>query len=241
MHPSPDSTSRSSGGVQGPSSLSPPGGVNSAGRRRRPLVRLLAIVAAIAIALSAGAMPAAANVRIDDTPVPFYARISGPAVVGGDGQVLHTDEWAAIPFYRPPECVPADFNLLDFFDIPGAFACGPQTVQTATVWRNGPETDEGPIHARSFGLGAVPVWFVSLPELEAAIADGELTIGELGALPSLILGEATFYSETLHPLPFAQNDRLVIVARGSLEDGRTFQLQAVASLDLLTHVRIAFR
>jgi hypothetical protein len=91
-------------------------------------------------------------------------------------EVLHTDDWAVIPFYRPPECVPADFNLLDFFDIPGAFLCGPQTVQTASIWRNGPGIDEAPIHAKSHGLGTMPVWFVSWPQLEAAIAAGVLTM-----------------------------------------------------------------
>jgi hypothetical protein len=37
-------------------------------------------------------------------------------------------EWAAIAFYRPPACVPDDFNLLDFFD-PNAMDCPSVTVQ----------------------------------------------------------------------------------------------------------------
>ena len=241
MHPSANATYRDRGSVRRPSSLSPPAGVESTGRRRRPLVRVLAIMAALAVALSMGTAPAAANVRIDGIAVPFYARIVGPQTTGAGFEVFHTDDWAAIPFYRPPECVPAEFNLLDFFDVPGAFGCNPMTVEQFTIWENGPETDPGPIHARSFGLGAVPVWFVAWPELEAAIADGELTIADLGALPSLIVGSATFYSETINPSPVAQNPRTVIVAHGSLEDGRTFQMQGVASLDVLVHVRITFR
>ena len=111
------------------------------------------------------------------------------------------------------------------FDFVGAFGCGPQTIGRATIWRNGPETDLGPIHTRSFGLGAVPVWFVRWPELEVAIADAELTIGELSSLPSLLVGSATFYSETLNPTPGAQNPRIVVLGDGSLDDGRAFQMR----------------
>jgi hypothetical protein len=39
----------------------------------------------------------------------FYARIE-------PGFVVHTDDWATIVLYRPRECVPDDFNLLDFYD-----------------------------------------------------------------------------------------------------------------------------
>lgn len=201
----------------------------------------MAILASLALLLGIGAAPTAANVRLDDVGVPFYARIVGPHVTGSGLEVFHTDEWAAIPFYRPPECVPADFNLLDFFDVPGAFACNPMTIEQSTIWKHGPETDPAPIHARSFGLGAVPIWFVSWPALQAAAADGELTIGELSALPSLLVGSASFYSETLHPSEAAQVPLTVIVARGWLEEGHAFRLQGVGSQAAeLIHVRIEF-
>ena len=205
----------------------------------RPRLRLLAVLVALAITLSLGVAPASANVRIADDQIPAYARIAAGPVTGGVDEVYHTDDWAVIPFYRPPECVPADFNLLDFFDIPGAFFCGPQTVQTATIWRNGPGIDDAPIHAKSSGLGAMPIWFVSWPELEVAIADGVLTIGELGSLPSLVKGTASFYTETLHP---GQIPLTVFVARGTLDDGGAFAAQATRSggAGRLTHVRIAF-
>lgn len=209
--------------------------------RRQPWLKLVAVLASLALLLGAGAVPAAANVRIEGIAVPFYARIAGPAVSGGQLELFRTDEWAAIPFYRPPECVPADFNLLNFFDVPGAFGCNPMTITQDTIWRNGPEVDAGPIHARSFGLGAVPVWIVGWPELQGAIADGELTIGELAALPSLVVGSATFYSETLHPGSAAQVPRAVVVASGSLDDGRNFRMQGVESSGELIHVRIEFR
>jgi hypothetical protein len=194
----------------------------------------IAVVAALIVTLALGLAPASANVRIDDDVVPFYARIGG--------EVYHDGAWAAIPFYRPPACIPADFNLLDFFDVPRVFGCGPQTVQTSTIWRNGPGIDAAPIMAKSRGLGAVPVWFVSLPQLQAAMADGELTIGELAGLPSRLVGTASFYTETLHPTQAAQVPLTVFVARGMLDDGRSFQAQATRSGGAggLTHVRIAF-
>jgi hypothetical protein len=202
----------------------------------------IGIMAALVATLALGLAPASANVRFDDDVIPAYARIAAGPVTGGVEEVFHTAEWAAIPFYRPPACVPADFNLLDFFDIPRVFGCGPQTVQTSTIWRNGPGIDQAPIMAQSRGLGAVPVWFVSWPELEAAMADGELTIGELAGLPSLLVGTASFYTETLHPTQAAQVPLTVFVARGMLDDGRSFQAQATRSggAGRLTHVRIAF-
>jgi hypothetical protein len=209
----------------------------------RSRIRLLAILGVLVMTPIVGSAPASANVRIADDLVPAYARIAAGPVTGGVEEVFHTDDWAVIPFYRPPECVPAGFNLLDFFDIPGAFFCGPQTVRTATIWRNGPGIDDAPIMAKSQGLGEMPVWFVTWPVLEVAIADGELTIGELESLPSLMVGTASFYTETLHPGQAAQVPLIVFVARGTLEDGRSFQAQATRSggAGRLTHVRIAFR
>jgi len=209
----------------------------------RPRTRLLALVGALAMTSALGLAPASADVRIADDVVPAYARMAAGPVTGGVEEVFHTEEWAVIPFYRPPGCVPASFNLLDFFDIPGAFFCGPQTVQTATIWRNGPGIDDAPIMAKSRGLGEMPVWFVRWPELEAAIADGELTIGDLEGLPSLLVGTASFYTETLHPSQAAQVPLTVFVARGTLEEGGSFQAQATRSggAGRLTHVRIAFR
>jgi len=100
--------------------------------------------------------------------------------------------------YRDPSCVPADFNLLDFFDIPRAFGC-PLAVQGFEIWQHGPGQEPAPIQVvESQGLGVVPVWFVSPSEYESATADGVLTIGELRALPSLQTGAADSFQEVLH-------------------------------------------
>ncbi len=68
--------------------------------------------------------------------VPFYARF-------GENETFDDGEHAVIVFYRPPECIPPDFNLNQFFHFPdesgpGAFACGPATTtgmeRTARTW-----------------------------------------------------------------------------------------------------------
>jgi hypothetical protein len=174
----------------------------------------------------AGSLTRAA-MRSENTPVPFYARIE-------QGVIIHDATWAAVVFYRPPICVRAGFNLLDFLDVPAAFGCGPMTVEGFTI------TKTGPFPAQSLlrGLGAVPVWFVDWPELEAAIADDVLTISELAALPSLRVGAATFYHETLHPTGGAKQNKLTLVASGSLTGGGDFFLQTSEVEGELKNARI---
>lgn len=164
---------------------------------------------------------------------PFYARIER-------GLVLQTDEWVAIAFYRDPACVPASFNLLNFFDfanIPAVFFC-PLTVHGFEVWSD-PATDPGPRQSKLRGNGAVPVWFLTVEDYQAALPG--LSMSELLAMPSLMQGVATDYEETLHPLGIAEQSMLQIVATGDLPDGRTFQFVAVEAAGELRHVRIEFR
>lgn len=157
-----------------------------------------------------------------DSGPPFYARIEW-------GYVIQDGTTAAIPFYRDPTCVPTGFNLPNLFNAPRAFRCA-LTVEGFDVWQNGPPpVDSAPIQSETRGLGAVPIWFVSWSELATAMSDHELTIGELGALPSLRVGSAAFYQETLHPAGGAQVDMKNIVARGALADGTPFQLHVTAA------------
>lgn len=194
-------------------------------------------------ALSLGTATATANVRLSGIEMPSYARIAGPQVDGGIEEVFHDDEWAAIPFYRPPSCVRPDFNLLLFFDVPAVFGCQPLTVEMWTIWENGLGIDAAPIQLRASGLGAVPVWFVRWPDLQAAMSDFTLTIDELAAIPSLLVGSADYYSETIHPTQAANVPFLQFVASGTLEDGREFHVAATRSGGAggLTHVGITFR
>ncbi|MFN2557965.1 MAG: hypothetical protein ABR592_14070 [Nitriliruptorales bacterium] len=131
--------------------------------------------------------------------------------------------------HRDPSCIPPGFNLLQFFAIPAAFGCRP-TVEGFVIWKNGPPPqDQAPMQQELFEneAEAVPVWFVPTAELEAATADGVLTIAELAALPSLVRGTATSFHETLHATGGAQQDMIQMNARGTVPDGRTFQLRGV--------------
>ena len=175
----------------------------------------------------------------DNPGPPYYAQISNIGLFGEE--IYHTEEWAAIPFYRNPGCVPSDFNLLDMFDAPRAFDCT-LTVQGFEIWPVPPPQGAGPTQGKYWGLGAVPIYFVNWPELQAAVADGELTITELVGLSTLKIGSAGFFSVDLHPSGVANVPHIEISARGVLDDGRQFQFQ-VAGGDqsaLLKHVKIVF-
>ena len=191
----------------------------------------------LAAGFAAAAMPARAAVRLlvpeEDAGVPAYARIER-------GYVHHTDEWAAIAFYRSPGCVRATFNLLNFFDVPAVFGCA-LTVHGFEVWENGgPPEDAGPIQAKLRGNGAVPVWFVPWPALEAALADGRLRMPELLELQPL-MGTATYFEETLHPYGAANQSQLELVSHGTLPDGRSFRYSATEAAGELRVVRIEIR
>lgn len=199
----------------------------------------------VILALAAFPVTVFANTRTTGGgDVPFYARIESR-------EILHNDEWAVIVFYRPPECVPDDFNLLDFYAFPdefgpGAFGCTPPTTDGFIIWEGEPGIT--PIQIKLHGLGVVPVWFVSWAELEMAVGDDELTIIELAGLSSLLVGTADFYSETLHPTGAAQVPMINYVARGYLEDGTPFHVHALLvadkedpSIDKNTNVQITFK
>jgi hypothetical protein len=204
--------------------------------------RLLASALAGAVLFTLiGAGSAGAQIRLqvpDDSPgPPIYARVERPFV-------YHTAEWAAIVFYRSPDCVPGGFNLLDLFDL-GAFDC-PLTVSGFELWGNEPGIDAAPRLEVTSG-DSVPVWFVPWPDLQAAIADDVLTLSELDSL-SPLKGVATF-REVLSPFVGpgetggAQVTHLAITAAGVLSDGRSFQYEytdAFADPEK-GHVRIVLR
>jgi hypothetical protein len=156
--------------------------------------------------------------------VPFYARFGG-------GEMFSDGEWTTIVFYRPADCIPPDFNMMQFFDFPGeagpgAMGCNPPTIASLEYWENGPETDPAPLRAETTGLGAVPIWFVSQADLDQAIGDDVVTIGELASLPSLIKGTAETYEELLYPSQTNEVSRVDYTGRGTLEDGRSFEVVA---------------
>ena len=183
----------------------------------------------------------------EDIGPPFYTQLQ-PTLGPEKYFIPHTSEWAAIPFLREPACVPQDFNLLSLYDIPGAFFC-PHTVEGFAVFKNGqPPIDDAPYMHQLHAIDEVPVWFVAWPELQAAIADDDLTMPELLAMDSLQIGYAPDYKETA--LPGVErpqgtgNGKIEINARGYLLDGGTFSLHVLEHGDdgvsITRHVKIDF-
>ena len=197
---------------------------------------------AVAVMLTGLAISAPAQAQVhlripDDIQPPFYANLA-------HGFLPHTEEWAAVAFYRSPECIPANFNLLDFLDFSGApFSC-PLQIEGRTIWVS--LDDPYPASQLMWGTGALPVWFVRWSELEDAAADDVLTIGELAALPSLITGSASFYHESIRNDTRGQRGgNSALVASGTLTDGRSFFVQVTEKFrdgeHLFPHVAIQFR
>jgi hypothetical protein len=190
----------------------------------------------LALLLTTGtAIAAEAQVRIRDPQPPFYARISVNPFLGLTQEIFHDDQWAAIPFYRDPACIPADFNLLEFVDLTPdpvyglrPFGCA-LAVEGFELWENGPGIDPAPRHSRLRGLDAVDIWFVSWPALSVEVQDGLLTIGELGSMPSLRRGTATLFSETLHPLGPSKAHNIALEALGYTDDGARFLFHAAVT------------
>jgi hypothetical protein len=216
--------------------------------KRSYLMIGVALVLTLAVTIAWSQVSAADNGLVrttwpsaEDPGPPFYARIeSSPPHFLSDG------DWAAIVFYRDPGCVPAEFNLLRFFDAPVAFGC-PLTVHGFSLW------DEpfvgAPKIATSSGDGAVPVWFVPMDTADQAAQDGFLSIGELAGLEGLLIGHAEEFNEVLHPSPLPPelgggghpNPKLTLNANGQLEDGRRFNLHVSEVRGEVMSIQIQFR
>lgn len=177
----------------------------------------------------------------EDPGPPFYARTAPPP------RPIHiVDGWSVIQFYRDPACIRPDFNLLAFFDPPAAFGC-PLVVEGFALWDGEPFVG-APKMAHQRGMGAVPFWFIPADAVLGAIEDGVLTIGELAALPGLIVGYATYFNDTQHPTAPPEfgggghrNPVLTQNARGTLEDGRGFQYHLTAVKGEVKTIRLRFR
>lgn len=172
----------------------------------------------------------------EDPGPPFYARVTSIL-----NEFFHDDGWLAIPFYRDPGCIPPDFNMLELFDFPGpdgpgAFAC-PLLMQGFMLIE--PDAPLGTFPRQVVLTGAaVPFWFVPWNEFQAAAIDGEVTIGELSALGPVI-GLADRYHEMLKP---RETDHAIVIdARGTLEDGRSFQFSVMHLDDRTRSVQVRFR
>jgi hypothetical protein len=207
--------------------------------------RLTWLALAVGLLIIGSSLQAAVRVTISSpaSGPPFYAAIARPP----SGQIFQDEEWAAIPFLRDPVCVAADSNLLDGFDL-RALNCA-LTIGGFAIFKNGPSIDPVPVFVLLSGNGAVPIWFVRWPELQAAIADDELTIGELLSSPSLLMGSASFFEYVnqigvLRPQG-EDSGKIEASASGVLTDGRDFQFSVremgVDQISTLRHIKIQFR
>ena len=173
----------------------------------------------------------------EDRQPPFYANFNREFMP-------HTEEWAVVIFYRNTDCVPADFNLLDFIDPPPRpFLCALQ-IEGHSNWHS--LDDPAPADSHLQGTGAVPLWFVHWPDLQAAVADDDLTITELATLPSLLIGSASFYHDSIrNDTRGRRGGNSDVVASGTLTDGRSFQLEYSENFRegerRFPHIRIDFR
>jgi len=198
---------------------------------RRPLYAWLSWLAA---GRSARRLCQCSHRRRRDLPV--YARISS-------AELYHTDDWAVIVFY-PPASVRAGRVQ------PARYVRFRECVRLHTA----DDRRVHPLGTRDRGWrcaiahstsrpGAVPVWFVSWPELQTAVADGYLTVGELDGLPSHVAGFASHYQESLHVGGVSNVGKIEFTAAGVLEDGRSFQVEAMARDEVgrYMNVLITFR
>lgn len=210
----------------------------------RKLFLLLIINLITAFCLLANPLVSMANVRIEWEPGcyggPFYASF-GSILPDGSVFVIHTDEWAAIPFYRNPACVPEDFNLVEQLDF-NALNCY-SLVAGFEVWENGPGIDLAPIQISFKAAEPMPIYFIPWDVLEVALEDYMLTMPELRVLEGVRIGIATFYTETWHVEGGAQQVMGNCVVKGDMADnGDKFELKYAYGVDYkTTHVKIDFK
>jgi hypothetical protein len=210
-----------------------------------PAAEVAATTGTLASAASSQGLTRTVFPSPEDPGGPFYARtLDRPPFAIVDGG------WAAIPFYRDPECLAAnrpDFNLLLFFDVPAAWAC-PMTIHGFSLWAGEPGVG-APHTLIAHGAGAVPVWFVPEEVFLGAVADGELTIGELASLSGRLVGLASHFEEVLQPAPLPPElgggghpvRKAKLNALGTLEDGRAFRVHVFALHGDSQNVQIQFR
>lgn len=159
--------------------------------------------------------------------VPAYARLE---LLVPNFDVPNNKHWAAIVFYRDPACVPKDFDLGQFFHLPGpqglgAFAC-PLLIEGHEIWQNGPDTDLAPIYVRARNaVPNLPIWFVAWNELQPILESGQVFIGDIAGLPSLVRGSAYWYEEALYPNGVTETPGITLRSTGTLEDGGVFRLK----------------
>jgi hypothetical protein len=181
--------------------------------------------AALQVVLGAGA---AVPYRTEVPPDPWAPVWVRPL---GDPE-LNVVVWI---FYRAPENVPADFDIIQFADLADRNGNGvwdpwdyPLLMEGFAMW------DElGPWFSSLREIDVVPIWFTSFDEAISLLTTPPytITIAQLSAMTSLKKGSASFYYDQLHlGLPHTQPVPVwTYMARGSVEDGRSFSLHVTGN------------
>jgi hypothetical protein len=167
----------------------------------------------------------------EDPGAPLYLRATSLL-----NQFFVSDGWLVIPFYRNPDCVRSDFNILQLFDVPQAFSC-PLTVQGHYIIEKNAPLGTLPIIVQSTS-SAMPFWFVRWDEFSLAAADGVVTMPELRGMNPL-KGVAAKFTETLRPR--MDNHLVQINASGALMDGRLFTFHVTHLGDQTKSLQLSFR
>lgn len=194
------------------------------------LVAILLVLAAMA-PVQAQPLPGQPGLHLvfpaESPGIPAYVRLN---LNVGDYDLPNDGNWAALVFYRDPDCIPANFDLGQFFDPPGpgglgAFNC-PILTEGLELWENGPGAgDAAPLYARSRNATpGLPIWFVASSEIQPFIDSGHVFIDDIVSLPSLIRGSARWYEEALYPSEAAPDPSITMRAEGRLETGGRFSL-----------------
>lgn len=139
----------------------------------------------------------------DNPGPPFYARIGE---LGSDRLFLESGNTVIIPMMRNVDCINPEFNLLQIFDVPGAFGCA-LTVHGKGLIEPGAEPQIFPIIAYLQSLD-MPIWFLDRTSLLAAMEDNVLTLNELEALNPK-KGVASWYIE--YNKPRTEEDYLLVI------------------------------
>ena len=172
------------------------------------------LIAVFTALLAPGLASAADRVLVDEVDTnmafsPMYARVMDNL----------ESEYVPVVFYRTPECVNPGFDLLLYYDIPGAFFCLPLTVEGFAIFEDRENNPfDPPIQSKLKG-NSVPFVFVEREAYNNIAADG-LIIGDL--LDYGIWGTATSYKEELQP---TTPGLLNIVAEGMRDDGVAFSFR----------------
>lgn len=196
------------------------------------LSRIAAACCALALLVVAGAAWAKVTRIVTEDGPPTYHDFQNLGFIDGEVFAIHDEEWAVVVFWRPPEDIPAGHDLFNDID-PDVFDSEKLIKGFIMLDDNGDL-----IMTEVHGLGEIRVWFVDWAGLQAAGSDGHLFIEELTALDPLA-GIATFFEERNHVAGVHQVSHLTTVARGTLEDGRKFDVEAVEHELEWVKVRIA--